>query len=84
MDDHTGGMDWERRLERLEARFDSFEKRVGRVKSMLDGLVKDVAEIKGRIATMPTARQLLGMNLTMILAMMGATFAIARFGFTHP
>lgn len=66
--DGTSG-DMEARLRRLE---DDFREIRGDLKS----LVKDTAEIKGRINAMPTTWQLLGM----ILAIMGASFAIIRFG----
>jgi hypothetical protein len=66
----SGGMD--ARLSALESRFDRFE-------AKLDTLIKDVAEMKGRISAMPSTWQLLGM----ILAIMGASFAIVRFGLGH-
>lgn len=64
----------------MEARVAKLEADMSEVKSDLKSLLKDVSEIKGRIASMPTAWQLLGMNLTIVLAVMGATFAIIRFG----
>lgn len=64
-----GGDGMDARVSALEKRFDRFEQK-------LDALVKDVAEMKGRMNAMPTTWQLLGM----ILAIMGASFAIIRFG----
>lgn len=64
----------------MEARVAKLEADMSEVKGDLKSLLKDVSEIKGRVASMPTAWQLLGMNLTIVLAVMGATFAIIRFG----
>jgi hypothetical protein len=60
----------------MDARVTALEKRFDRFEQKLDGLVKDTAEMKGRISAMPTTWQLMGM----ILAIMGASFAIIRFG----
>ncbi len=64
-----GGDGMDARVAALEKRFDRFEQK-------LDALIKDVSEMKGRMNAMPTSWQLLGM----ILAVMGASFAIIRFG----
>lgn len=63
------GDDLEARVTRLEKQFDKLDGKV-------DTLVRDVAEIKGRINAMPTTWQLVGL----IIAIMGASFAIIRFG----
>ncbi len=60
----------------MEGRVKALEDKYDRIDSKLDALVKDVAEMKGRMSAMPTTWQLLGM----ILAIMGASFAIIRFG----
>jgi archaellum component FlaC len=64
------------RFDPMEARVANLENRFDRFEAKLDGVVKDLAEVKGRIGAMPTTWQLLGM----ILAIMGASFAIIRFG----
>lgn len=64
------------RFDPMEQRVAALEKRFDRFEAKLDTLVRDVAEVKGRVGAMPTAWQLLGM----ILAIMGASFAIIRFG----
>lgn len=64
--------DMTERVANLEKRFDRFE-------TKLDAVVKDLAEVKGRVNAMPTSWQLLGM----ILAILGAAFAIIRFGLAH-
>lgn len=63
----------------MDARVTALEKRFDRFEAKLDAVVKDLAEVKGRISAMPTTWQLLGM----ILAIMGASFAIIRFGLVH-
>jgi hypothetical protein len=63
----------------MEPRVKALEAGMARIEPKIDGLVKDVADIKGRISAMPTTWQLLGM----ILAIMGASFAIIRFGLAH-
>jgi hypothetical protein len=67
------------RFDPMEPRVKALEAGMARIEPKIDGLVKDVAEIKGRISAMPTTWQLLGM----ILAIMGASFAIIRFGLAH-
>lgn len=68
--------DMDARIKVLEYRAEQADKVFARIDSKLDGLVKDLSEVKGRINAMPTTWQLLGM----ILAIMGASFAIIRFG----
>jgi len=63
----------------MEARVAALEEGMKRIEPKLDALVKDLAEVKGRIGAMPTTWQLMGM----ILAIMGASFAIIRFGLAH-
>ena len=60
----------------MEARLTSLEKRFDRFEAKLDALVKDVAEVKGRVSAMPSTWQLIGI----VLAVLGAAFAIIRFG----
>lgn len=60
----------------LTTRVSSLEKRFDRFEGKLDALVKDVSEIKGRLTAMPTTWQLVGL----VLAILGAAFAIIRFG----
>lgn len=71
-----GGDDLDARIKVLEYRAEQADKMFARIDSKLDAIVKDVSEVKGRINAMPTTWQLLGM----ILAIMGASFAIIRFG----
>lgn len=68
--------DMDARIKVLEYRAEQADKLFARIDSKLDALAKDVSEVKGRINAMPTTWQLLGM----ILAVMGASFAIIRFG----
>lgn len=70
--DHTGGMDIGPRVAALEG--DMKE-----VKTDLKSLVKDVAELKGRIMSMPTTWQLLSVNFTLAIGVAALVFAIARF-----
>ena len=60
----------------MEARVTSLEKRFDRFEAKLDSLIRDVAEVKGRVSAMPSTWQLVGI----ILAVLGAAFAIIRFG----
>lgn len=60
----------------MEARVTALEKRFDKFEAKLDTLIKDVAEMKGRVSAMPTTWQLIGM----VLAIMGASFAMIRFG----
>ncbi len=68
--------DMDARLKLLEYRAEQADKMFARIDGKLDGMAKDLSEVKGRISAMPTTWQLLGM----ILAIMGASFAIIRFG----
>jgi hypothetical protein len=63
----------------MEARVASLEKRFDRFEAKVDALIKDVAEIKGRVSTMPSTWQLVGL----ILAIMGASFTILKFTIAH-
>jgi hypothetical protein len=63
----------------MERRVSALEEGFKRIEPKLDTVVKDTSEIKGRLSAMPTSWQLLGM----ILAIMGASFAIIRFGLGH-
>ena len=71
-----GGDDMEPRVKVLEYRADQAEKRMERVDSKLDRALEGIARIEGRINAMPTTWQLVGL----ILAVLGASFAIIRFG----
>ncbi len=62
---------------------DGIGKRVDKLEAKLDSLIKDVAEIKGRLAQMPTTFQLIGLTFGMIFAVMGSSFAVLRFGLPH-
>ena len=66
-----GGTEMEARVKRLE---DDMKE----IKGDLKTLVKDIAEMKGRLSAMPTTWQL----ISLVLAIMGATFAFIRFGLT--
>ncbi|MGE0584149.1 MAG: hypothetical protein AB7O39_03340 [Flavobacteriaceae bacterium] len=68
----------EARVKLLEYRAEQADKMFARIDAKLDGIAKDMSEIKGRISAMPTTWQL----ITMVLAIMGATFAFIRFGLT--
>ena len=60
----------------MEARVTSLEKRFDRFEAKLDALIKDVSEVKRRVSAMPSTWQLIGI----VLAVLGASFAIIRFG----
>lgn len=68
-----GGMygDMERRVTALEKQFD-------RIDNKLDALIKDVSELKGRVASLPSSWQMIGIFIGMLaLVMAGATGLIA-------
>ena len=66
----------EPRVKVLEYRADQSEKRMERIDNKLDRALEGIARIEGRINAMPTTWQLVGL----ILAVLGASFAIIRFG----
>lgn len=66
----------EPRVKVLEYRADQADKRMERVDTKLDRALEGIARIEGRINAMPTTWQLVGL----ILAVLGASFAIIRFG----
>lgn len=61
-----------KRLDRLEAQME-------KQNTKFENLQKDIAEIKGRLSAMPTTWQL----VALIFAIMGAAFAIIKFGMPH-
>lgn len=71
-DGTSGGM--ETRVKALEDKFDKID-------SKLDGIVKDAAEIKGRLSSMPSTWQVVGICASMLalaLAGGGAMLALVR------
>lgn len=60
----------------MEARVDRLEKDMAELKSDVKAVRLDVAEMKGRLNSMPTTWQLTGL----ILGIMALSFAIIRFG----
>lgn len=67
--DNGAGGDINKRLDKLEAQIE-------KQNTKFDNLLKDVAEIKGRLTAMPTTWQL----VALIFAIMGAAFALIKFG----
>lgn len=63
-------------LGRIEKKLDQFDDRLRRVEL-------DVAEMKGRVAQLPTAWTLLTGGAGLILATFGFAFALVRFGIPH-
>lgn len=60
----------------MEARVERLEKDMAELKSDVKAVRLDVAEMKGRLNSMPTTWQLTGL----ILGIMALSFAIIRFG----
>lgn len=71
-------------MEDLTRRVGALEADMKEVKSDLKRLLETVARIDGRVSQMPTAFQLLGMVVGIVFAVMGATFAMIRFGLAGP
>lgn len=66
----------------MEARVKTLETGLIRIDSKLDGIVRDVAEIKGRIANMPSTWQMIGITaamLALVIAGSGGMIALIRF-----
>ncbi|MFN3075498.1 MAG: hypothetical protein ABT940_01180 [Alphaproteobacteria bacterium] len=53
------------------------------LETKVDGLVRDVAEIKGKLSSMPTTFQMLTWYVTVAVALAGLVFAIARMTAAH-
>ena len=66
----------EKRLDSLEAKFDRFDDRLRKLEI-------DMAEIRGRTASMPTTWTLVTTGFGMVLSTCGMMFAILRFGIPH-
>lgn len=60
----------------MEARVGRLEEDMKEIKSDLKSLLRDVAEIKGRVASLPSTWQL----ITLVLGIFGSAFVIVRFG----
>jgi hypothetical protein len=73
---HGGGSGTSDGMDRVWEKLGDHDKRFDKVEAKVDKIGSDLAEVKGRLSAMPTTWQLLGM----ILAIMGASFAIVRFG----
>jgi len=74
-----GGSDIETRLSAVEGKIDNLGKEVSGIKT-------DIAEIKGRLANMPTTWQLIGLIFSVMFgafALMGGVIAIIRFVLPH-
>lgn len=66
----------------MEARVKTLEAGLIRIDSKLDGITRDVAEIKGRIANMPSTWQMIGITaamLALVIAGSGGMIALIRF-----
>lgn len=63
----------------MEARVTRLETDLRDLKSDVKGARLDLAEIKGRLSQMPTTFQLLTWFMTVAVALVGLTFAIAKF-----
>jgi hypothetical protein len=62
--DHTGGMELERRVARLE--------------EAVTAIRLDIAEMKGKLSNLPTTWQLIGVNFGLVVGVAGLVFAVAR------
>lgn len=60
----------------MEPRIARLEKDMSEIKTDLKKVALDVSEMKGRLSAMPTTWQLVGL----IIAIMGLSFVIIRFG----
>lgn len=67
----------------LIRRVEAVEADLKELKSDIKGLVKDVAEIKGRLTSMPTTFQTLTWFVGIAFALTGLVFAVARTVGTH-
>lgn len=70
-------------MEDLIRRVSAVEGDMKDVKANLKRIDQTVNRIDGRISQMPTAFQLLGMIIGIVFTVMGATFALIRFGLPH-
>lgn len=82
-DDGDGtSSDMETRVRLLEYRADQTEKLLTRMDGKLDGLIKDVSEIKGKVGTLPTTWNIIGIFAAMMGLLLGGggiVLAILRF-----
>ncbi len=62
--DHTGGMELERRVTKLE--------------EAIIAIRLDIAEMKGKLSNLPTTWQLIGVNFGLAVGVAGLVFAVAR------
>ncbi|AGA64473.1 hypothetical protein B488_04810 [Liberibacter crescens BT-1] len=74
----------ERGLENIDKRFDKLEAKIDASISTLGAKIeaqgKEIAEVKGKISQMPTTFQLIGIIITVVLAVMTASFTLLKFG----
>jgi len=77
--------DMEARVKLLEYRADQTEKLLVRMDGKLDGLVKDVSEIKGKVGTLPTTWNIIGIFTALMgLLLGGAGIALTIIRFMPP
>lgn len=66
----------------MEARVKALEDRFEKMDGKLDAIVKDLADIKAKVANLPTAWQIIGICATLIALVIGSSgglLAILRF-----